>query len=468
MGMTPEQMSTFSSDYSGFVRHIQFMKGNDERMRTGIVTFLPAQEALVPSTVIDEFAKDKTKSSVVPPGELAIVQRRSFEKKTEWFQNVCKHKLQIPWDDGHFRIVVRREHLLSDSIAAVMSLGREDLRKIWRFEFMNEEGIDAGGLAKEWFLLVTERIFDADSGLWLSSAGNQGCMKINPGSEISCPDDHLIYFRFLGRVLGKALFSGQIVSGHMVRYIYKHMLGWPITFSDLESVDGEMFSNLKKLEKMEKDQISYMCLDFTVTEERMGEKKVIELIPKGSDQEVNGDNLSEYLEAYLKYVMLDKVRPQITELLLGFYDVIPETLLTVFDFQELELIMCGLPQIDLDDWKMHTVYTGLFYESGDRNEVCRWFWDVVRNDFDEEMRARLLQFVTATSSVPSRGFSVLQGSDGNIKKFTINGVALKDGAFPRSHTCFNRIDLPKYKSKRELREKLKIAVTTCATGFTIE
>eukprot|EP00979_Chaetoceros_neogracilis_P011162 scaffold2713_cov253-Chaetoceros_neogracile.AAC.1 len=80
------------------------------------------------------------------------------------------------------------------------------------------------------------------------------------------------------------------------------------------------------------------------------------------------------------------------------------------------------------------------------------------------MRARLLQFVTGTSGVPSRGFSVLQGSDGHIKLFTLNGIDMKGSAYPRSHTCFNRLDLPMYKSKSDLREKLKIAITHCATG----
>ena len=96
------------------------------------------------------------------------------------------------------------------------------------------------------------------------------------------------------------------------------------------------------------------------------------------------------------------------------------------------------------------------------------FWDIVENDFDQEMKARLLQFVTGTSGVPYRGFSVLKVSDGNIKLFTLNGVAMRAGVYPRAHTCFNRLDLPMYKSKAELREKLKVAVTQCATGFTLE
>eukprot|EP00957_Ditylum_brightwellii_P129289 9862459-Ditylum_brightwellii.AAC.1 len=65
---------------------------------------------------------------------------------------------------------------------AVMSLSRKDLRKVWRFEFIGEVGIDAGGLAREWFQLVTEEVFDPDMGLWQSTEANQMMMQINPAS----------------------------------------------------------------------------------------------------------------------------------------------------------------------------------------------------------------------------------------------------------------------------------------------
>jgi E3 ubiquitin-protein ligase NEDD4 len=86
-----------------------------------------------------------------------------------------------------------------------MSLARKDLRKTWKFEFIEEAGIDAGVLARKWFQLVTEEIFNPDNGLWQPSAVNQMCMDINPVSALSHPDDHLVYLRFLGRVLAKAL-----------------------------------------------------------------------------------------------------------------------------------------------------------------------------------------------------------------------------------------------------------------------
>merc|ERR1712150_58429 len=121
----------------------------------------------------------------------------------------------------------------------------------------------------------------------------------------------------------------------------------------------------------------------------------------GSMKEVNNDNLGQYLEANLRYRMLDRIKLPLGELLLGFFDVIPEPALTVFDSQELELLLCGLPTIDMDDWQSNTLYSGRFESKKEKAQVCHWFWDVVTNDFDSEMKARLLQFVTGTSGLPS-------------------------------------------------------------------
>lgn len=482
---TVDLAKKFDFAKSAYVRKITYLEGNDARMRTGTVELVPASEAAVDSRLV---VHNRT---LLSWADISSIQGKSLDEKTEWFQRICT-QLTSAWEDGHIKFIVRRKHLLLDSVDAVMSLGREDLRKRWRIEFLGEPGIDAGGVTREWFELVTEQIFDPDFGLWLSSVNNQACVNINPASgtyceaslicydghdasnivfhpvAMSCPDDHLVYFRFLGRVLGRALFDRQLVRGHMVRTLYKHLLGWPVTFEDIKAQDEDYYKSLKKLSELAPDDVPNMCLDFTVTEESMGVRRDVELVPGGREKEVTHENLAQYLEANLKYRLLERTKSQLTELLLGFFDIIPEQALTVFDANELELILCGLPDIDMRDWMENTQYSGLYSSKGRGNRVVDWFWDIVTNDFDTEMKARLLQFVTGTSGVPTRGFSVLQGIDGNIKKFTIHGVERDTFVYPRAHTCFNRIDLPDYDSKKELYEKLKTAITMCGVGFDIE
>jgi E3 ubiquitin-protein ligase NEDD4 len=171
----------------------------------------------------------------------------------------------------------------------------------------------------------------------------------------------------------------QLIAGHMVQHIYKHILGWPIAFKDLKRVDEEYYKSLKDLVDLAQsgEDLSMLCLDFTTAQEMLGHKEEIELVEGGADIELTTENLPEYLEACLKYRMLDHVRDQLNELLVGIYDVIPEPLLTVFDFQELEMLMCGIPEIDIGDWRANTEYSGeLEYTYGD-HIVCEWFWEVV-------------------------------------------------------------------------------------------
>ncbi|KAL7554541.1 hypothetical protein ACHAWF_018001, partial [Thalassiosira exigua] len=433
-----DERTDFDADRSAYVLKLDYLDDSD-RMRQGRISLVTPEKGVVDSKI-----KGANGADLVSYSDIATAQNKSYEDKIQWFQETCA-QLCVEWNEGHMRMNVRREYLLSDSMEAVMSLSRTDLRKVWRFEFIGEAGIDAGGLAREWFELVTEEVFDPDMGLWQTSATNQMCMQINPASEISCPEDHLIYFRFIGRVMGKAMFDRQLVKGHMVKHLYKHILGWPVMFNDLKDIDEEYYNSLQGLKDMGAD-VEHLCIDFSTMEETLGVKQTVELVPNGENIDVTEENLPEYIEACLKYRLLGRYEAQLNELLLGFFDVIPEPLLTIFDFQELELLMCGLPHIEMDNWQEHTEYSGEYDREGPNHEVCVWFWEIV-SEYDHELKARLLQFVTGTSGVPAKGFSSLQGNDGNVRKFTIHGVTMDTCVYPRSHTCFNRIDLPLYEGK---------------------
>ena len=213
------------------------------------------------------------------------------------------------------------------------------------------------------------------------------------------------------------------------------------------------------------EDASCAWLDFTVSEDFLGAIIALELVEGGSGIAVSNENVAAYLEANIRYRTFNRNLPQLTELLLGFYDVVPEPALTIFDANELELILCGLPIIDLEDWQAHTIYQGLFKINGRNEQAVQWFWEVLEVDFDVELKARVLQFATGTSGVNLGGFECLQGSDGNIMKFTIHGVDPETCFYPKAHTCFNQLDLPNYTTKSQLRERLTVSITTSYVGF---
>jgi E3 ubiquitin-protein ligase NEDD4 len=416
------------------------------------LTFIPATEYSIETSV---------KGTNVNYEELNKIAQQPFQQKVEWLKAQFS-LIRIPWEEGHIKIRVRRQTLLQDSMDAWESIDVDDMKKIFRFEFSNEPGLDAGGVAREFYGLLCEQLFNPDCGLFLSSTVNQMCMQINPNSGIA-NEFHLRYFHMVGRLLGKALMDNQITPVHLVQPLYKHIMGWPVSFRDLEQIDDQIYRNL--LGMLDMDDVSILGMDFTTTEDQLGVVATIELIPNGSNIEVDNNNCAMYLDAQLKYRLMDRIKSQLAEVLKGFYDVVPEPLLSVFDFQEIELLLHGLPNIDMEDWIKNTEYTGEFTNQPS-HKVLQWFWEVVRS-FEQDQKAKFLQFVTGTSGVPVQGFGYLQGNDGNIRKFTINGDK-NVKVFPRAHTCFNRIDMPMYKSKTELQKYLTMAISIESTGFGLE
>ncbi|CAM9483914.1 unnamed protein product [Phaeothamnion confervicola] len=412
------------------------------------------------------------------PERLCEVAALPFWQKHVWLLDQLSI-LQVPHGAGleAMKIEVHRDNLLEDSFTQVISMNTGELRRWLRVQFVDEPGVDAGGLEREWFLLVTQALFDPAAGLFVYC--ENGSLDVNPASGIA-NEMHLEYFAFAGRVLAKLLMEHSVVPHHLALPVLKHFLSVPITFSDIEFVDAELFRNLSWLRS--NSGAETLGLDMTVTTEHFGAKLVMELVPGGAGVAVTDANKDEYLRLRLRHRMLDAVRPQLEALLRGFYEVVPPALVSVFDYQELELLLCGIPQIDPNDWMGHTNYTGEYRHLGERHPVIQWFWEVVR-DFTDEERARLLQFCTGSSRLPAHGFKALQSNDGNFRRFTIQSVRKReprggrqaggrrltgDMVFPRAHTCFNKLDLPVYESRKELEEYVSAVISMELTGFTID
>ncbi|KAH9095016.1 hypothetical protein LEN26_017969 [Aphanomyces euteiches] len=433
----------------------------------GNVSWVPADtirmsDALVIDT--DEFPRA---SSVI---DFESVAALPFRHKVRWFLQELD-KVAVPWEEGHLLLKIRRDAVLEESMHLLMLIPASDLRQRLRIEFIDEPGLDAGGLLREWVLLLCERLFDGSYGLFQSSLVEQSGYWINTNSSQLKPDD-LKSYEFIGRLIAKCLLEGQLLTVHFALPLLKHILGVPISFSDLEFLDEELCRNAHWLR--ENDHVEALSLDFTVqTFDANGQAlPPIELIPNGASIPVTDANKEEYLHALLKYYMFDSVHAQVNALLKGLFDVVPRNLLAVFDYQELELLICGVPKIDVDDWQRHSDIKYLDFDHPSKGElkVIEWFWSIV-SEFTQDQRARLLQFVTGTSRVPVEGFKGLLSNDGRVRRFGIQMVGRgvpPTGLYPKAHTCFNRIDLPLYNTKEEMATYLTLVINMEITGFTMQ
>uniref|UniRef100_A0A8C7ZNU7 E3 ubiquitin-protein ligase n=1 Tax=Oryzias sinensis TaxID=183150 RepID=A0A8C7ZNU7_9TELE len=376
----------------------------------------------------------------------AVPYSRDYKQKYDYFRKKLKKPADIP---NRFELKVKRNEVLEDSYRRIVSVKTPDLLKarLW-IEFVGEKGLDYGGVSREWFYLISKEMFNPYYGLFEYSATDNYTLQINPNSGL-CNEDHLSYFKFIGRVAGMAVFHGKLLDAFFIRPFYKMVLQKPIILQDLESVDSEYFNSLKWILDNDPEDLD---MRFTIDEERFGETHQHELKPGGADIVITNENKKEYIDMVMQWRFVHRVQKQMAAFKEGFFELVPEDLIKIFDENELELLMCGLGDVDVNDWKKHTKYKNGYCAE---HAVIVWFWKTVLL-MDAEKRIRLLQFVTGTSRVPMNGFAELYGSNGP-QLFTIEQWGTRD-KLPRAHTCFNRLDLPPYKSFEELREKLAIAI----------
>lgn len=369
---------------------------------------------------------------------------RSFRWKLSQFRYLCQSNA-LP---NHIKITLSRQTLFDDSYQQIMKLPPYELRKRLYIIFRGEDGLDYGGVSREWFFLLSHEVLNPMYCLFEYANKNNYSLQINPASYVN--PDHLLYFKFIGRFIAMALYHGRFIYSGFTMPFYKRMLNKKLTMKDIESIDPEFYNSLVWIKENNIDECG-LEMWFSVDFEVLGQVIHHELKAGGDKERVTEANKEQYLQLVTQWRMTRGIEEQTAAFLEGFNEVITLEWLKYFDERELELMLCGMQEVDVDDWQRNTIYR--HYTRTSKQVV--WFWQFVRQ-VDNEKRARLLQFVTGTCRVPVGGFAELMGSNGP-QRFCIEKVG-KDTWLPRSHTCFNRLDLPPYKSYEQLCEKLNYAI----------
>lgn len=404
------------------------------------------------------FVDHNTRSTTFQDPRVAISATSSgihYERSYRWkfgqFRHLCS-RASLP--TGHIKITVSRNSVFEDSFNQILNIPPQDLKRRLFISFKGEEGLDYGGLAREWFFLLSHEMLNPMYCLFEYASKNNYSLQINPASYIN--PHHLTYFKFVGRVIALALFHNKYIDKGFTLPFYKRILDKPLTMLDLKSIDEDFYNSLKWVKENDLEECGlelYFAHEFEV----LGEVKIHELKPGGEDIMVTEENKEEYVNMMVSWRFTRGVEEQFKAFLEGFNEIVPIQWLQYFDERELELILVGIQDFDIQDWQAHTIYRN--YRRSDKQ--IQWFWQFVA-DISDEQRSRLLQFVTGTCRLPIGGFSELMGSNG-AQKFCIERVG-KENWLPRSHTCFNRLDLPPYRSYEQLKEKLLFA-TEETEGF---
>ncbi|XP_078001440.1 E3 ubiquitin-protein ligase HACE1-like [Glandiceps talaboti] len=392
-----------------------------------------------------------------------IIKSQPFQLRREWFYDnlhpledeTSIHVHRPPIDDDV--LLIHRQSVFNSSCEVVRKISANKLKQGIAVRFSGEEGMGQG-VVKEWFDILSKEILNPDYALFTQSADGT---TFQPNSNSSINPDHLNYFRFAGQLMGMALYHRHLLSVYFTRSFYKHILGVPVNYHDVASIDPEYAKNLQWILDHDISDTG-LELTFSVETDVFGAMQEVELKPGGSDIAVTNDNKAEYVQLVTELRMTRAIQPQIDSFLKGFHDFIPPALVQLFDEYELELMLSGLPEIDVNDWMTNTEYnSGLTRD----NCVVQWFWEIAK-EFSQEEKVLLLQFVTGSSRVPHGGFAHLSGGSG-IQRFNISPVRYVPNLLPTASTCINLLKLPEYLTKEELKDRLLVALQCGSQGYAL-
>ena len=334
---------------------------------------------------------------------------------------------------------IRREHLIEDTLNE-LAKNTKSLQYELKVKFVGEQGIDQGGVRKEFFILVIRQIFDPNYGMF---SYNQKT-RLYWFNHFSF--EPKIKYELIGTIFGLAIYNDTILDVKLPISVYKKLLGIKPTFEDLKECDNELYKNLSYIlnnddPKLEEELDS----NFTVVDDKFGEKILVPLKPGGENIMINNTNKTEYVDLYVDWYFNKSIQEYFFSFEKGFYKVFNRNLTKILTPQELELIICGTQVLDFYELKLACVY-----EEFDKESITiKYFWEILLN-FNEEEKKKFLSFVTGCDRAPIDGLGSLQ--------ITITNGGSDLDKLPTAHTCFNNLILPDYKNKEKMKKALLTAI----------
>lgn len=357
--------------------------------------------------------------------------------------------LNIPDAHNHYLLItVSRENIVSDTIRELSHLRERDLKKPLRVKFLDEEAEDGGGVQKEFFMLVLREILDPKYGMFQEYEETRSIWF----SENSFEDEAM--YCLIGTIFGLVIYNFRIIHVPFPLALYRKLLGERVTLSDLRALSPTVANSLQSLlDYQEPDFQEVFDLNFNISRDVFGEIKTIELKPTDGTVPVTLENKQEYVDLYVDYILNRSVSSHYHAFYTGFMKVCGGRVLQLFHAHELMAVVIGNENYD---W--HALEEAADYRNGysSSDQVIRWFWEVL-HEMTLADKKKFLLYLTGSDRIPIQGMKVI--------KITIQPTT-DDKYLPVAHTCFNLLDLPRYRTKERLKYKLLQAIQQ-TEGFSI-
>uniref|UniRef100_A0A8C1B758 HECT and RLD domain containing E3 ubiquitin protein ligase 3 n=1 Tax=Cyprinus carpio carpio TaxID=630221 RepID=A0A8C1B758_CYPCA len=327
---------------------------------------------------------------------------------------------------------VRRNLLVSDALRELTVYSDVDLKKPLKVIFDGEEAVDAGGVTKEFFLLLLKELMDPIYGMFTQYSESNLLWFSD-----KCFVEHN-WFHLIGIICGLAIYNSTVVDLHFPLVLYKKLLNVSPTLDDLKELSPTEGRSLQQLLEYEGDVEETFCLNFAVKREK--EKELIKMYFLCSSLR------KEFVHAYLQYVFSDSVQEQYLAFSSGFLKVCGGEILSLFQPSELMAMVVGNNNYNWEEMEKNASYKGTFSAS---HPTVKMFWEVF-HEFPLEKKKQFLLFLTGSDRIPIHGMASL--------RIVIQSTAAEEHYLPVAHTCYNMLDMPCYQTKETLRHRLTQAV----------
>ncbi|KAE9985362.1 hypothetical protein BLS_008301 [Venturia inaequalis] len=388
--------------------------------------------------------------------ELYCNRRRREMAQQDWFNSARMDR------DGYFRMNVRRDCVADDSLKqlrqAIGSGSGETMKKL-RVKFEDEMAIDGGGPAKEWFLSLAQDLFHGDHGLFFFNPDSQYCY-----FNAHYYDSTEIY-ELVGALFGLAVYNQTSLYAPFPPFLFKKLAAaapiyspklssepstwrnsWRPSIDDLAQLDPDRATFLRNLLN-EQDDFEmfweYPLFKYDIVE-------VTPIVPGGSDKLVTKENREDYVQAAVQFAIDTSIEKQFTAFARGFYLLCGGPALSLFRGEELELLLRGSEDFDVDTLRAAATYDG-WDDLVTEEEVCEefpivgYFWDFFASS-SLATKQKILRFITGTDRLPPAGVANLAV---RITRLHVDCVHL-----PQARTCFSQLELPDYAVGRKQFEAL--------------
>ncbi|KAJ1969311.1 putative E3 ubiquitin-protein ligase [Dispira parvispora] len=364
--------------------------------------------------------------------------RRQMESKVKeaLLTTILKKRLIEPY----LTLNVRRDCIVEDSLNQLAS-HETDLKKKLRVQFIGEAGIDAGGLTKEWFMLLLRDLFNPLNGMFTLDEESQ-MFWFNPAS-FETSDQYFL----VGVIFGLAIYNSTILDVHFPLACYKKLLDCKVGLRDLTELRPSLGRGLRQLLDYHGDDVEDIFgLTFAIDRETFGQQRTVPLVPNGENIPVTRANRAKYVSRYIHYTLNESIARQFDPFRRGFYFVCGGNALSLFQPREIEVLVRGSSEcIHIDQLKSVTEYQGFHPEE----PIIQYLWDLLAS-WDSGQQKKFLAFVTGCDRIPALGTCEMM-----FKIVRLGGDCER---FPIAHTCFNQLGLFEYSSPQKLKEKLTRAI----------